>query len=56
MKMHPGKCTHSSLQNFIKKDYIFQGSKLTGKSHLPPVENVGSIKLLPGNSVMKLIS
>ena len=41
-----------------------QGSKLTVasskfvtlKSHLPPVKNVGSKKLLPGNSVLKVIS
>ena len=44
--------------------HMTQGSKLTiasskfatGKSHLPPVENVVSKKLLPLNSVMKVIS
>ena len=41
-----------------------QGSKLTvasskfatSKFHLPPVNNVGSKKLQPGNSVLKVIS
>ena len=44
--------------------HMTQGSKLTvasskfatGKSHLPPVKNVVSKKLLPRNSVMKVIS
>ena len=35
---------------------ILQGSKLTVASHLPSAKNVGSKKLLPGNSVMKVIS
>ena len=48
-----------------RKDSIqCQGSKLkvasskfaTWKSHLLPIEKVGSKKLLPGNSVVKVIS
>ena len=50
----------------LLKRYCFrlQSSKLTvasskfatGKSHLLPAKNVGSKQLLPGNSVMKVIS
>ena len=48
----------------LRIKWYIQGSKLavassksaTWKSHLPPVINLGSKKLLPGNSVMKIIS
>ena len=36
--------------------YINSSKFATGTSHLPPVKNVGSERLLHGNFVMKVIS
>ena len=38
------------------KSTVASGKFATIKSHLLPIEKVGSKKLLPGNSVVKVIS
>ena len=46
--------TYFQLSRFEMK--VANSKFATSKSHLPPVKNVGSKKLLPGNSVLKVIS
>ena len=58
-----GSSVHThEIQTLRKDSGVCTGFKInsskfaTGKSHLLPAKNVGSKKLLPGNSVIKVIS